>query len=143
MKLRYMKEQREQIRNALVNKTATSKKTKKFNLDSDSDDNNGDAEVYMGGKGGFSHKGKKFNMFEDDDFKDKINFSSEDEDGDPKDKGKLTEEFVNEHNFGGRENEDDYGNEFGEEEPKKKKSFKEVMEEIKEKSKAYRAMNKH
>lgn len=45
---------------------------------------------------GFTHRGRPLAM--DDDFNEKIAHSSDDEDD--KDKGKLTEEMVNEMNFG-------------------------------------------
>lgn len=47
---------------------------------------------------GFTHKGRRLGEFEDD-FKEKIEVSSDDE-RDP-DKGRLTEEMVNVMNFGG------------------------------------------
>lgn len=47
---------------------------------------------------GFTHKGRRLGEFEDD-FKEKIDVSSDDE-RDP-DKGRLTEEMVNVMNFGG------------------------------------------
>jgi len=70
-------------------------------------------------------------MHLDDDFNEKIAESSDDE-ANP-DKGKLTEEMVNQMNFG-------QGSATGNEE--KKKSRKEVFEEIIEKSKAYKEANK-
>ena len=99
--------------------TKSSRKRTKFQLDSDDEDDDGN-DVFMG----FTHKGKKL-IDEHDDFNDKISNSSGDED-DP-DKGKLNEEMVNRLNFGGGE----------EPEEGKKKSRKEVMQEIIEKSKTF------
>ena len=74
---------------------------------------------------GFTHKGKKL-IDEHDDFNDKIALSSDDE-VDP-DKGALNDEMVNRLNFGG-------GDEVAEE--GKKKTRKEVFQEIMEKSKTF------
>jgi nucleolar protein 14 len=117
MKLRYIAEQRDRARSHLNKKT--SRKKEKFNLDSDESEG---GDVFIGG---FTHKGRPV----EDDFDDRISLSS---DGETGDKGKLTEEMVNQLNFG-------KGNEEGEE---KKKSRKEIFEEIIEKSKAYKEANK-
>jgi hypothetical protein len=66
----------------------------KFNLNSD--DESDDQDVMIG----FTHKGRKLGEFEDD-FKEKIELSDDDEQD--RDKGKLTEEMVNVMNFGGGE----------------------------------------
>ena len=80
---------------------------------------------------GFTHRGKKLGLDnEDDDFKEKIEMSSDDEQ-DRHDKGKLTEEMVNQLNFGGGESDQD------EDRPQVKKTRQEVFKEIIEKSKAY------
>ena len=55
--------------------------------------------------GGFTHKGRKLGEF-DDDFKEKVDLSSDDDDEDGagrRDKGKLTDEMVRGMNFGGGE----------------------------------------
>ncbi len=118
MKLRYIAEQKNSAQSYLKH----SRKREKFNLDSDESDGN---DIFLGN--GFTHKGKP--LIQDDDFDERISMSSEDERAD---KGQLNEEMVNEMNFG-------QGNEDGEE---RRKSRKEVFEEIIEKSKAYRDANK-
>ena len=65
---------------------------------------------------------------QEDDFDDKISVSSEDPER--PDKGKLTEEMVNTLNFGSGQPEE------------RKKTRKEIFEEIIEKSKAYKEANK-
>ena len=120
MKLRYIAEQRDRAINQL--NTKTTRKRAKFNLDSDDDD---DGDVFFGG--GFTHKGKPIQ--EEDDFNEQISLSSDEE---SPDKGKLTEEMVNTMNFGGE----------GQVEQEKKKTRKEIFDEIIEKSKAYKEANK-
>lgn len=88
MRLRYIAEQKDRAANHL-SRVTHSKRRERFNLD-DSDDSNQDVAV------GFTHRGRPLAM--DDDFNEKIAHSSDDEDD--KDKGKLTEEMVNEMNFG-------------------------------------------
>ena len=82
---------------------------------------------------GFTHRGKKMGLLDEDedDFKDKIALSSDDEGVEGRDKGKLTEEMVNRMNFGGGESDQEN------DEPKQKKTRKEVFAEIMEKSKAF------
>jgi nucleolar protein 14 len=82
--------------------------------------------VFFGG-GGFTHKGKPL---AEDDFDEQISASSDDE---SPDKGKLTEEMVNTMNFGQGD---------GQTSDERKKSRKEIFEEIIEKSKAYKEANK-
>ena len=118
MRLRYMKEQKDQMR-----VTKVTRKRAKYNLDDDLD---GDNEMFMG----FTHHGKR--LEEMDDFKDLMPGSSDDEGNDDpydQDKGKLNEEIVHKMNFGGGDM--DYGDDT-------KKSRKEVFEEIIAKSKAYK-----
>ena len=80
---------------------------------------------------GFTHKGKKLEMI--DDFRDEIPVSDE-EGYDPNDrdaqKGHLNDDVVMGMNFGG-----------GELESQKKRSRKEIFEEIIAKSKAYKAVH--
>ena len=82
--------------------------------------------MFFGG-GGFTHKGKPL---AEDDFDEQISASSDDE---SPDKGKLTEEMVNTMNFGQGD---------GQTGDERKKSRKEIFEEIIEKSKAYKEANK-
>jgi hypothetical protein len=121
MKLRFMREQRDQLKNQMQNTSSTRRKTK-FNLDEGSEDENLDF---------FTHKGKKLEDL--DDFKDHISNDSGDdyEDKDMK-KGIMTNDMVNALNFGGGEvfNEKDAEN--------RKKTREERHAEIMEKSKAYR-----
>ena len=119
MKLRYIKEQKDRASSYLKH----SRKREKFNLDSDESEG---GDVFLGN--GFTHRGKP--LLNDDDFDEKIEASSDDERAD---KGNLNEDMVNEMNFG-------QGNEDAADE--KKKSRKEVFEEIIEKSKAYKEANK-
>ena len=147
MKMRYMREQRDQARQRLEEKdreleerkdaksgvqlsTKQSRKRTKFQLDSDSDNN----DVFMG----FTHKGKLLGKSgEHDDFNEVISQDSDDDKNDRKNrKGFLNEEMVAKLNFGGGV--DDEGEEQGE----KKKSRKEVLQEIMEKSKSYDAARK-
>ena len=149
MKLRYMREQRDRAREMLNQKdqeiedrknaqgatslsAKTSRKRTKFQLDSDSDGDNND--VFMG----FTHKGKRLDVDADkDDFNEDISQESDDDKNDRKNrKGFLTEDMVNQMNFGGGEEVDDEGA------PKVKKTRKEVFQEIMEKSKNYDAARK-
>lgn len=123
MKLRYIAEQRDRAASHL---SKNSRKRQKFNLDSDESDG---GDIMVGS--GFTHKGKPMRL--DDDFNEKIDMSSDDERDDP-DKGKLNEEMVNTLNFG-------HGQGTSKDEEEKKKTRKEVFEEIIEKSKAYKAAN--
>ena len=97
MKLRYLREQKERAKSALLgnNNVKTARKKSKFNLGSDDEDQ----DVMIG----FTHKGRRLGEIEDD-FKEQIDISSEDE-GVDRDKGKLTEEMVNRMNFGGGDEE--------------------------------------
>lgn len=123
MKLRYIAEQRTRAMSHL--NTKTTRKREKFNLDSDESDG---GDIFLGSKGGFTHKGKP--LIQDDDFDEKISQSSDD--GEPGgDKGKLTEEMVNTLNFG-------MGDAAGIHAEDHKKTRKEIFEEIIEKSKAYK-----
>jgi len=97
-----------------MNLTRNTRKRSRFHLDSD--DSEGDVQL-----GGFTHRGRALD--DEDDFKEHIEASSDDE-ADP-DKGKLNEEMVNQMNFGqGGTSE-------------RKKTRKEIFEEIIEKSKAF------
>lgn len=96
--------------------TKQAKKRSKFQLDSDSE---GD-DVFMG----FTHKGKKL-IDDHDDFNEHISHSSDGEDN--KDKGHLNEEMVNALNFGGGQDNGDA----------KRKTRKEVFQEIIEKSRTF------
>ena len=96
--------------------TKQAKKRSKFQLDSDSE---GD-DVFMG----FTHKGKKL-LDDHDDFNEQISHSSEGEDA--KDRGHLNEDMVNQLNFGGGEVPAEG----------RKKTRKEVFQEIMEKSKTF------
>ena len=81
---------------------------------------------------GFTHKGKLLGEDVRDDFNEDISQDSDDERHNrQKRKGFLNEEMVEKLNFGG-----------GEEEPSKKKTRKEVFEEIIEKSRSYDAARK-
>jgi hypothetical protein len=87
MRLRYLREQKEQMR-----VTKVTKKRAKYNLDdlySDEEDQH---------LGGFTHGGKA--LAETDDFNDYIPESSDD-DREDQDQGKLNEEMVLNMNFGG------------------------------------------
>jgi len=120
MKLRYLKEQRDQAKAATTGAFSSSRRKTKFNLsDSESDAGN---EVYMG----FTHKGRPLEA--EDDFNEHISNSeeSEDEDGMKRKRGQLPAEVVDELNFGQ-----------GGDEPDRKKTRKEVFEEIIEKSRAF------
>ena len=113
MKLRYIAEQKQGISSLLK----TSRRKEKFNLDS-SDEEAGDIVM-----GGFTHRGKPLV----DDFNEKIEHSS-DEEGPGHGNGKLTEDVVKSMNFGG-------GSQPAEE---RKKTQKEIYDEIIEKSKAFK-----
>ena len=119
MKLRYIREQKDQVKlmkeDSRFN-TKQAKKRSKFQLDSDSE---GD-DVFMG----FTHKGKKL-IDDHDDFNEHISHSSDGEDN--KDKGHLNEEMVNTLNFGGGQEDGDG----------RKKTRKEVFQEIIDKSKTF------
>ena len=104
--------------------TKASRKRTKFQLDSDDSDGD-DNDVFMG----FTHKGKKL-IDDHDDFNEQIPQSSDDEDN--KDKGKLNEEMVNRLNFGGGEIPEEG----------KKKTRKEIFQEIVDKSKTFDAARK-
>ena len=87
MRLRYLREQKEQMR-----VTKVTKKRAKYNLDdlySDEEDQH---------LGGFTHGGRA--LAETDDFNDYIPESSDD-DREDQDQGKLNEEMVLNMNFGG------------------------------------------
>jgi len=84
MKLRYLREQKERAKASLLGNVSHQRKRSKFNLGSDDEDQ----DVMIG----FTHKGHKLGDFEDD-FKEKIDMSSDEEEN--RDKGKLTEEMVN------------------------------------------------
>lgn len=83
MRLRYLREQKEQMKN-----TKVTKKRNKFNLDDMHSDGEGEDNDFMG----FTHRGRKLEDFEDD-YKDDIPVSSEDEadEGDRNQKGNMTE----------------------------------------------------
>ena len=119
MRLRYLREQKEQLK-----QTKVSYKRAKYNLDDLYSDEDGDH------LGGFTHGGRPLDNV--DDFQDVIPMSSEDENDDvDKKMGKLNDEMVMNMNFGGgREAQWDENH---------TKSRKEVFEEIIAKSKAYKA----
>jgi len=96
------------------------RKRSKFNL---SESEESDEEIFKG----FTHKGRPLEF--EDDFKDHIADSeSENDEENPRQKGQLTEEAVNTLNFGqGGENQDD-----------RRKTRKEVFEEIISKSRAFK-----
>lgn len=91
---------------------------------------------------GFTHKGKRLDVEGGkDDFNEDISQESDDDKNDRQNrKGFLTEDMVNQMNFGGGE--DENGDQPGGEAPKVKKSRKEVFQEIMEKSKNYDAARK-
>ncbi len=75
MKLRYLREQKERAKASLLGnnqKVKASRKKNKFNLNSDDESDDQDVMV------GFTHRGRKLGEFEDD-FKEKIEVSSDDE----------------------------------------------------------------
>lgn len=98
---------------------SASRKRSKFNL---SESEESDEEIFKG----FTHKGRPLEF--EDDFKDQIADSeSEGDEENPRAKGVLTEEAVNQLNFGvGGDPED------------KRKTRKEVFEEIIQKSRAFK-----
>ena len=79
--------------------TKQPRKRTKYQLDSDSDNN----DVFMG----FTHKGKKLDVDGGkDDFNEDISQESDDDKNDRQNrKGFLTEDMVNQMNFGGGEEE--------------------------------------
>ena len=89
MRLRYLREQKERAKQSLLGNAI--RRRSKFNLGSDDEQ---DTLI------GFTHKGRKLGDLEDD-FREKIDQSSDDEE--KPDKGKLTEDMVNLMNFGGGE----------------------------------------
>ena len=97
MRLRYMREQRDQMKQTKVNKRKA-----KFNLDNMASD---EEEAYMG----FTHGGKRLDEF--DYFKDDFPVSSDEDDQNEKKKknkkGKLDEDMVTRMNFGGGEFEEE------------------------------------
>lgn len=96
MRLRYLREQKDRAKATMLGNTNARPKQRnkqRFNLGSD-DESEQDVMV------GFTHKGRRLGDFEDD-FKEKIDLSSDDEKDN--DKGHLTEEMVNIMNFGGGE----------------------------------------
>jgi len=90
MKLRFMREQKEQLKREITQTKINRKKTK-FNLDNEGSD---EGEIDF-----LTHKGRKIEDM--DDFKDKIDDSDDDlyEDKDLQ-KGRMNEEMVNDLNFG-------------------------------------------
>lgn len=95
MRLRYLREQKEQLR-----QTKVSRKRAKYNLDDLYSDAEGEDDGM--GLGGFTHGGKP--LLHVDDFQDDIPVSSdEDAHADDLDQkmGKLNEEMVMNMNFGG------------------------------------------
>ena len=90
MKLRFMREQKDQLKGKSV---LINQRKAKFNLDNESDDE----EINF-----LTHKGKRLNMDEVDDFKDKL---SQSDDGDYSDrdmaKGIMPKEMVEGYHFGG------------------------------------------
>jgi len=124
MKLRYLKEQRDQAKASSTGAFTSSRRKTKFNL-SESGSDAGD-EVYMG----FTHKGRPLEA--EDDFNEHIDNSESSDDVDDngmrRKKGQLPAEVVDNLNFG-----------VGADEPERKKTRKEVFEEIIEKSRAFDA----
>lgn len=127
MRLRYLREQKDQMR-----QTKVTKKRAKYNLDdlySDGEDNH---------LGGFTHGGRPLNNI--DDFQDAIPVSSDDEgEGDAdQQQGKLNEEMVLSMNFGGGQFNGKREPTYEKEKVEPHKTRKEVFEEIIAKSKAYK-----
>mgnify|MGYP006109550723 CR=1 FL=1 len=121
MKLRYLKEQRNQAKAASTGAFSASRKRAKFNLSDSGESDEG--ETFMG----FTHKGKL--LEQEDDFNEKISDSDDDDlasNVDPRDRGKLNAEVVDNLNFG-----------CGGDVRDQKKTRKEVFQEIIEKSKAF------
>jgi nucleolar protein 14 len=128
MRLRYLREQKEQLR-----QTKVSHKRAKYNLDdlySDDDGFGGDEDGHLGG---FTHRGRP--LEEMDDFQDDIPVTSDDDQNDDRDQqmGKLSEEMVMTMNFGGGRRPPAPTNEPAD------RTRKEIFEEIIAKSKAYKA----
>ena len=117
MKLRYLKEQKEQLKKEM-SQSRMNRKRSKFNLEGSDDD----ADFNF-----LTHKGKRIDDI--DDFKDKISDSDDDYEDKDMRKGIMTDEMVRALNFGGGEEEDAEA---------KKKSREERHQEIMEKSKAYK-----
>jgi len=94
MKLRYLKEQRNQAKAASTGAFTSSRKRAKFNLSESGESDGG--ETFMG----FTHKGKL--LEQEDDFNEKISDSESDcgSNVDPRDRGKLNAEVVDNLNFG-------------------------------------------
>ena len=116
MKLRYLKEQKEQLKKEM-SQSRMNRKRSKFNLEGSDDD----ADFNF-----LTHKGKRIDDI--DDFKDKISDSDDDYEDKDMRKGIMTDEMVRALNFGGGE----------EDAEAKKKSREERHQEIMEKSKAYK-----
>lgn len=109
--------------------TRQARKRTKFQLDSDSDNN----DVFVG----FTHKGKVLGN-DKDDFNEDISQDSDDDKNDRQNrKGFLNEEMVERLNFGGGQDQEDM-----DQAKPLKKTRKEVFEEIIEKSKSYDAARK-
>ena len=114
MKLRYLREQKERAKASLLGNNQKVKSSRKKSKFNLNSDDESEQDVMVG----FTHKGRRLGEFEDD-FKEKIEMSSDDE-PDVKDR-------------------DEDGNYI---EPQKKKSRKEIFDEIIEKSKAWDAAKK-
>lgn len=126
MRLRYLREQKEQLK-----QTHVSRKRAKYNLDDLYSDDEGGEEGNL--LGGFTHGGKP--MMYNDDFQDDIPQTSDEEGEDIDQKmGKLNEEMVMSMNFGGGRDQ-----QVKPVEKDSTKTRKEVFEEIIAKSKAYKA----
>ena len=132
MRLRYLREQKEQMK-----QTKVTRKRAKYNLDDlySDEDNGGGLGDHLGG--GFTHGGRPLDNM--DDFQDAIPVSSDDEEGADRDQqqGKLNEEMVMHMNFGGSQ-QPTYGDNYGGRNDNGQKTRKEVFEEIIAKSKAYK-----
>ena len=84
---------------------------------------------------GFTHKGRRLDVDDHDDFNEDISADSDDDKNDRKKrKGFLSEEMVERLNFGGGDQDVEGG--------ERKKTRKEVFEEIIEKSRSYDAARK-
>ena len=91
MKMRYMRERRDQLQGKSV---VINKRKSKFNLDGDSD---GEEELNF-----LTHKGRRLDIDKIDDFKDKISNSDNDNYSDDEmRKGIMGQEMVDSFHFGG------------------------------------------
>jgi hypothetical protein len=94
MKLRFMKEQRDQLKNPML--ALGTRKRNKYNLDLEDDEEERDFNMNF-----LTHKGKRLEDM--DDFKDRVNDSSDEYEDKDLAKGLMNDEMVNALNFGGGE----------------------------------------